>query len=119
MVIGAVDPAASQLCAGKPMATAAQARAVCLAQGTPADACDEMIRDKSLDDGTFCDGELLTSVGPSGQPVKTCTPDCVVQAKLALLQIPPQPTAASGAQKVAIAVVGAAIIAGAVYWYTR
>jgi hypothetical protein len=114
VVIGATAPV--DPCAGKPMATAAQARAACLAQGSPADACDEMIRDKSLPDGTFCDGELVTFVGSDGRPAKRCVPDCRLQLKLAQEKIPAQP---GGANKVAIAVVGAAIIAGAVWWYTR
>lgn len=93
------------------MQTAAEARAACLAQGSPADACDEMIRLKMVD-GVFCDGTVVLDA--SG---KRCVPQAVVEQKLKLEVIPPQPMSQN--TKTAIAVGGVILAIGLVYWLTR
>jgi hypothetical protein len=93
------------------MQTAAEARAACLAQGTPADACDEMIRLKTVN-GVFCDGTVVTDA--SG---KRCVPQSVVEQKLALTVIPPQPTSKN--TKAAIAIGGSILAIGLVYLLVR
>lgn len=96
--------------------TAAEARAKCLAQGSPADACDEMIRNKTVG-GVFCDGDVVAFVDASGHNAKRCVPAAVVDQKLALATIPPQPMSQN--TKLALALGGIAVTIGVVYFLTR
>lgn len=96
--------------------TAAEARARCLAQGSPADACDEMIKNKTVG-GVFCDGDVVAFVDASGHIAKRCVPASVVDQKLAIMQIPPQPISKN--TKIALAVGGGIAAIGLVYFLTR
>lgn len=93
------------------MMTADQQRAACKAQGTPADACEEFIRNATVN-GVFCDGTVVLDA--SG---KRCVPQSVVLQKLALTQIPPQPMSKN--TKIALAVGGGILAIGLVYFITR
>lgn len=94
------------------MQTAAEARAACLAQGSPADACDEMIKNKTVG-GVFCDGTVVSDATTG----KRCVPQSVVEQKLKLEVIPPQPMSKN--TKIALTIGGGILAVGLVYYLVR
>lgn len=95
------------------MQTAAEARAACIAQGTPASECDDMIK-RDMVNGVFCDGTIV--IDASG---RRCVPQAIVNQKTALqLQnLPPQPMSITTKRALAIGGLIAAI--GLAYYLTR
>jgi hypothetical protein len=73
--------------------TADQALIDCLAAGTSRADCDELIASQ-LVGGAYCDGNVLLSVGPQGEHVRTCVPQATLDRKATAAAASPLPSRA-------------------------
>ena len=75
--------------------TPEEALAACLSRAswagmTPGD-CRELVAEQTVS-GAYCDGRVVRSLGPNGEPVRSCVPRAVLERKAAAAAASPLPS---------------------------